>query len=58
MFLISQGYMWRKTTRKMMDAWERRWFVLDDTKLYFLSDGDEGHRINVRLQELIWLIAQ
>jgi hypothetical protein len=33
----------------MISTWERRWFVLDDAKLYYVSeqDQDEGHKIHV-----------
>lgn len=48
-FCISvQGYLWRKTSRNMITTWERRWFVLDDSKLYYVSEHeDEAHKINV-----------
>jgi hypothetical protein len=34
----------------MISTWERCWFVLDDAKLYYVSehDQDEAHKIHVR----------
>lgn len=45
--VVKQGYLWRRVARKVMDTWERHWFILDDSKLYFISESDESHRINV-----------
>ena len=27
---VKQGYLWRRVSRKVMDTWERRWFILDE----------------------------
>ena len=44
---VKQGFLWRRVSRKVMDTWERRWFILDDSKLYFISEQDQSYRINV-----------
>ncbi|CAM9455982.1 unnamed protein product, partial [Ectocarpus fasciculatus] len=44
---VKQGYLWRRVSRKVMDTWERRWFILDDSKMYYVSDTDDVHRIQV-----------
>jgi len=47
-----QGYMWkRSSSHKMMQHWNRRWFVLDQAKMFYLKEGgdvEEPYGMHVR----------
>jgi hypothetical protein len=45
-----QGYLWKRNDKqKLLEQWKRRWFVLDETKLYYIEEeGSHGkHHIQV-----------
>jgi len=36
---LSQGYLWKRSDKqKLLENWKRQWFVLDETKLYFIKE--------------------
>ncbi|CAN0079413.1 unnamed protein product, partial [Laminaria digitata] len=35
---VKEGYLFKKSSSKMLQHWNRRWFVLDGSKLYYLKD--------------------
>lgn len=38
-FFIFQGYLWKRSDKqKLLENWKRQWFVLDETKLYFIKE--------------------
>jgi len=37
--LVKQGYLWKRSDKqKLLENWKRQWFVLDETKLYFIKE--------------------
>lgn len=40
MGVVLQGYLWKKSKdHKVRQHWNRRWFVLDGSKIYYLKEG-------------------
>jgi Arf-GAP with coiled-coil, ANK repeat and PH domain-containing protein len=39
LFTVLQGYLWKRSDKqKLLENWKRQWFVLDETKLYFIKE--------------------
>jgi len=48
--VVRQGYLWKRNEKqKLIEHWKRRWFVLDETKLYHLvEEGNTDGKYHVQ----------
>ncbi|CAM9403670.1 unnamed protein product [Chrysoparadoxa australica] len=46
---VHEGYLFKKSSNKMMTLWNRRWFVLDGSKLYYIKGRERVLVCNVLL---------
>jgi PH domain len=39
---IREGYLYKRSSSKMLTSWQRRWFILDGSRLYYLKTDNKG----------------
>ncbi|CAN0119486.1 unnamed protein product, partial [Ectocarpus fasciculatus] len=42
---VKEGYLFKKSSSKMLQHWNRRWFVLDGSKLYYLKNDSSRQKM-------------
>ncbi|CAM9467142.1 unnamed protein product, partial [Hapterophycus canaliculatus] len=42
---VKEGYLFKKSSSKMLQHWNRRWFVLDGSKLYYLKNDPSRQKM-------------
>lgn len=49
-FACAQGYLWKRNDKqKLLEQWKRRWFVLDETKLYYIEEEGSHGKYHVQV---------